>query len=103
MTGQVWFTPVRAHNTLEVFVRALHDGAWMDLPVEPPHHDACNDLHRGGAQVSCPTVPNSEHLWNLDFDVPALPIPLVNKIVECTLLKYFIFETKKYFFGSYGR
>lgn len=89
LTGDVWFTPTRAHASLQVFPRAFSGGSWIDLPIDPPHDNACNNLHRGDAQVSCPTVPNSEHRWNLNFLVsPDFP-QLLGTTVECKL-KYFL-------------
>ncbi|KAG5669276.1 hypothetical protein PVAND_017166 [Polypedilum vanderplanki] len=70
LEADVYFTPVRAHNYMHVTVTAFILGIGIDLA--PDDDNACNDLFRNGVQVSCPTVPNVEHVWSIRIFVSRL-------------------------------
>lgn len=86
LVADATFTPVRAHNRLDVEVTATALGITVPLPVPPPSDNACNDMYRGGVFVGCPTVPNVEHVWRINYQVPTT-IPAFNTaVVRCEYL-----------------
>jgi ML domain len=83
LRADAFFTPVRAHNRLDVVVTAYVLGVGVNLPVPPPSDNACNSMFRGGVLVGCPTVPGVEHMWRIDYVIPSTIPAFPNARVRC--------------------
>lgn len=83
LEAEAHFTPVRAHSRLDVVVTAYALGVGVNLPVPEPDDNACNNMYRGGVNVGCPTVPNVEHMWKLNYQIPTTIPAFANARVRC--------------------
>ena len=83
MLGSVYFTPESAYTALNVTTDAYIYGIWTELEYEYPLNDVCQALFRGDQQVNCPTVPQQEHRWNLDFLINPIIPQLSNVPIQC--------------------
>ena len=80
-----------AHSRLDVRVTAFILGVPVNLPQSPPDDDACNSMFRGGVQTGCPTVPNTAHVWRIDFSIPTAYPSFSNSRVRCKLIFFLLF------------
>lgn len=83
LQGLVSFTPESAHSSLIVTSHAYVSGFWTELAFEYPFNDVCQSLFRGGSQASCPTTPNAEYEWVLDFGISTEFPQLTNVPIQC--------------------
>lgn len=78
-----------AHSRLDVRVTAFILGIPVNLPQSPPDDDACNSMYRGGTLVGCPTVPNTVHVWRINFFIPTSYPTFSNTRVRCKFIHNF--------------
>ena len=69
-----------AHSRLDVRVTAFILGIPVNLPQSPPDDDACNSM-----SPACPTTPNQQHTWGINFFVPTTYPTFSNTRVRCKL------------------
>lgn len=74
-----------AHQNLQVSVTAFILGVGVNLPVDPPHNNACNSLFLGATLHGCPTQANVQYNWHLNMDIPANLPAFQNTRVQCEL------------------
>ncbi|XP_070508416.1 uncharacterized protein [Chironomus tepperi] len=92
LQADAFFTPVRAHARLDVETTAYVLGVGVNLPVPEPDNNACNSMFRNGVNVGCPTVPNVEHLWRLNYQIPTTIPAFNNARVRYTLRENGVIE-----------
>jgi hypothetical protein len=73
------------HQELLVENIAFIFGIPVQLPVEPPHDNGCNQLYVNGVFHGCPTLPNVPHVWMINQDIPAFLPAFQNTVVRYTL------------------
>lgn len=76
--ARAYFTPQATFNNLWVRVSVPIIG---DIPIPPPHDNACNNLEGGR---SCPVHQGENHVWDLYVlieDIPLSPtVPVRSKL-----------------------
>jgi len=83
LTSDIYFVFTSAQNSLDVRVSVYIHGVLVNIPIEPPHNNACNFMYRGGSFVGCPTVAGQEHVWKTEMEIPLDYPEFYNEYVRC--------------------
>jgi ML domain len=75
LNGEVTFIVNENHASAKVKFYAVMLGLEIDITTLGPNDDnVCHNLANG---LTCPLIPGTEYIWNINFLVP-LKIPLIN-------------------------
>lgn len=81
-----------SHNHLEVGFSTTFLGVRFNFTLEEAHRNACTQL-RG---ASCPTVPGTEYIWDINAPINPIYPPMPDVVVRGNLLMFVFAQWKDF-------
>ncbi|XP_070499664.1 uncharacterized protein [Chironomus tepperi] len=83
LIARIYATPQAVHHELIARVTAFVFGIGINLPMQPPFDNACNQIHfANDTLTSCPVYPNIQYVMNVEMQVSSLFPAFTNTLVQ---------------------